>query len=92
MCGWLLKGFKEPVTLYELLLDNDPDFSIKQETIQVYGEAYAQYCSGNWTAARKKFLDIFREYGLTAGVTMALRCDALAGSPSDMNWKGVWSL
>lgn len=88
-----MKGFKEPVTLFELLLDNDPDFSIKHETIQAYGEAYAQYCSGNWTAARKKFLDIFREHGLTAGVAMALRCDALAGSPPDMTtWKGIWRL
>lgn len=88
----VLKGFREPVTLFELLMDNDPRFAVKTAAIQAYGEAYAKYCERNWQGAREIFLRIFREYGLGIGGVMADRCTALAGNPPNLNWKGIWSL
>jgi hypothetical protein len=56
--------FKEPVTLYELLLDNDPRFEIKKKTIPAYNEAYDRYCNRDWKGAKEIFLEIYREYAL----------------------------
>lgn len=88
----VLKGFQEPVTLYELLLDNDPRFEIKKKSVSAYNQAYALYCNSEWKEAREIFLNIFREYGLGIGSVMAKRCDMMAVNKPDRDWKGVWSL
>jgi hypothetical protein len=86
----VLKGFQEPVTLYELLLDNDPRFEIKKESIPAYSQAYSQYCDCNWKEAKETFLNIFRDYRLGIGAVMARRCDLLAKNPPEDGWHGVW--
>jgi class 3 adenylate cyclase len=88
----VLKGFHEPVTLYELLLDNDPRFEIKKKSVSAYNRAYALYCNSEWEEASKIFLNIFKEYGLGIGSIMANRCKLLAVSKPDRDWKGVWNL
>lgn len=87
----VLKGFHEPVTLYELLLDNDPRFEIKKKSVSVYNQAYSLYSNSEWKEAHDIFLDIFKEYGLGIGSIMANRCKLLAISKPDRDWKGVWN-
>lgn len=77
----VLKGFQEPVTLFELLMDNDPRFEIKTKSIPAYDQAYSKYCDRNWKEAKEIFLKIFRSYGLGIGAVMAKRCDTLAKNP-----------
>lgn len=88
----VLKGFHEPVTLYELLLDNDPRFEIKKKSVTAYNQAYALYRDSEWERAREIFLSIYREHGLGVGSVMANRCKLLAVNKPDCDWKGVWNL
>jgi hypothetical protein len=88
----LLKGFREPLTLLELLLDNDPRFEIKKNSIPLYSEAYSKYCEKKWEAAKKSFYQIYQEYGLGLGAVMAKRCDILASRPPNPDWNGIWKL
>lgn len=88
----LLKGFREPLAIFELLLDNDPRFELKKNSIPAYTEAYSNYCEQNWEAAGKMFLRIYQEYGLGIGAVMAKRCKVLAGRPLIPEWNGVWEL
>lgn len=86
----VLYGFKEPVTLYELLLDNDPRFEAKKNSVEAYGRAYQLYCDRDWNGAREIFLDIFHEYGLGTGSIMANRCERLARREPLGYWNGIW--
>ncbi len=88
----VLKGFREPLTLFELLLDNDPRFEIKNDAKQAYADAYAGYCAKDWKAARTIFAEIYAEYGLGAGAVMAERCDILSLNPPDRDWNGIWRM
>lgn len=88
----VLRGFREPVVLYELLIDNDPRFQLKIAAMETYGEAYARYCSREWAVAGKLFSEVFDKYGLGAGGVMAERCELLANDPPDKNWNGTWHL
>jgi hypothetical protein len=88
----LLKGFREPLSLFEVLLDNDPRFEIKKNSIPLYSEAYSKYCERKWEAARETFHQIYQEYGLGLGSVMAKRCDLLASSAPDPGWNGTWEL
>jgi hypothetical protein len=86
----VLYGFKEPVTLYELLLDNDPRFEIKKKSIPAYSEAYDRYCNRDWKGAQDIFLEIYWEYGLGTGYIMANRCERLARNEPLGYWNGIW--
>ncbi|NUO10366.1 MAG: adenylate/guanylate cyclase domain-containing protein [Candidatus Brocadia sp.] len=88
----ILKGFREPITLFELLIDNDPRFEIKKNSIKEYSEAYSRYCRREWGTAKELFQKISREYGLGIGAVMAKRCDFLAMSLSNVDWNGIWSM
>ena len=88
----VLKGFREPLTLFELLLDNDPRFKHKREANDPYGEAYGKYCARDWAGAGKLFTEVYDAYGLGAGAVMAERCDMLALSPPDGDWDGIWRM
>ena len=88
----VLKGFREPLTLFELLLDNDPRFEIKNESKQAYAEAYANYCEKKWQSARAIFMEIYAAYGLGAGAVMADRCDMLSLNPPGRDWNGIWRM
>ncbi|PKN31037.1 MAG: adenylate cyclase [Deltaproteobacteria bacterium HGW-Deltaproteobacteria-21] len=88
----LLKGFQEPLALFELLLDNDPRFELKKNSIPAYSEAYSKYCDQEWEAAREIFFRVYREYGLGLGRIMADRCDILADRPPAPGWNGIWKL
>lgn len=86
----VLKGFREPVTLFELLLDNDPRFKLKTESNHTYCEAYAKYSQKDWRAAKEMFTSVFRQHRLGAGAVMAERCDILAMDPPRRDWNGIW--
>jgi class 3 adenylate cyclase len=86
----VLYGFKEPVTLYELLLDNDPRFEIKKRSIPAYNKAYEMYFNRDWEGAKEIFLEIYREYGLGTGSIMANRCERLTKNEPLGYWKGIW--
>lgn len=43
----ILKGLREPLTLFEILLDNDPRFELKKNSTQMYATAYSKYCEKN---------------------------------------------
>ena len=88
----VLKGFREPLSLFELLLDNDPRFKVKRTSIQAYTEAYSKYCEQKWKEAKKIFLDIYHDYGLGIGAVMAKRCDLLALTPPSPGWNGIWRM
>lgn len=88
----ILKGFREPITIFELLLDNDPRFEIKKNSIQAYSEAYAKYRNKEWGAAKELFKKIHSEYGLGIGLVMASRCEILSKNPPGNNWNGVWKM
>jgi len=88
----LLKGFREPLNLFELLLDNDPRFEIKRNSIPFYSEAYAKYCEQKWEAAKRIFYQIYHGYGLGLGAVMARRCDILASRSPTSDWNGTWKL
>jgi hypothetical protein len=88
----LLKGFREPLALFELLLDHDPRFEIKKNSISLYSEAYSKYCERKWGAAKEIFCRIHQEYGLGVGAVMANRCDVLAGRLPTAEWNGIWEL
>lgn len=88
----VLKGFREPITLFELLLDNDPRFETKKSSIQAYSEAYAKYCRKEWEPAKELFHRIHREYGLGVGLVMARRCEILSKSPPGPDWNGIWKM
>jgi hypothetical protein len=88
----VLRGFREPVTLFEILLDNDPRFKIKKDSIPAYAEAYAKYCEQDWKEARRIFLEIYNVYGLGASEVMAERCDILSLNPPGSDWNGVWKM
>ena len=51
----ILKGFREAVTLFELLMDNDPRYKRKKASIQAYTEAYGKYCAEIGTVPRRSF-------------------------------------
>jgi class 3 adenylate cyclase len=86
----VLYGFKEPVTLYELLMDNDPRFEIKKRSTSSYNEAYKKYCNRDWKGAKELFLKIYNEYGLGTGSIMANRCERLARNEPLGYWNGIW--
>ena len=86
----VLYGFREPLALYELLLDNDPRFEIKKKSVEAYNRAYTMYCNRDWAGAKDIFYDIFLKYGLGTGSIMANRCDRLAKNEPDDNWEGIW--
>lgn len=88
----ILKDFREPSTLYEILLDNDPRFENKKQSIQTYSEGYSKYLEKKWKEAKEIFYTIYQEYGLGIGDTMAKRCDMLAASPPSPDWDGIWKL
>lgn len=88
----VLRGFREPLTLFELLLDNDPRFKLKINSIQEYSKAYSKYCEKEWKEAKEIFLKIYDEYGLGIGAAMAKRCDVLAVRPPSEDWNGIWKL
>lgn len=88
----ILKGFSEPITIFELLLNNDPRFEIKKNSIPAYTEAYAKYCNREWDAAGALFEKIYSEYGLGIGRVMASRCEILSKKQPDNNWNGVWKM
>ncbi|MDX8405065.1 MAG: adenylate/guanylate cyclase domain-containing protein [Mariprofundus sp.] len=87
-----LKNFRAPVTLYEVLVDNDPRFDDKINSISLYSQAYAKYCKAEWGAAKALFLKVYHEFGLGSGLVMAKRCDILCQHPPKSNWNGIWSL
>ncbi|MFN3531160.1 MAG: adenylate/guanylate cyclase domain-containing protein [Candidatus Brocadia sp.] len=88
----ILKGFREPITLFELLIDNDPRFEIKKNSMKEYSEAYSRYCKREWGTAAELFQKIYREYGLGIGSVMEKRCDILSKSPANPNWNGIWNM
>lgn len=88
----VLKGFRESLNLFELLLDNDPRFRFKKNSIQEYSKAYSKYCKRQWKEAKEIFLKIYQEYGLGICDVMAKRCDILAVSPPSEDWNGIWWL
>jgi len=88
----ILKGFREPITIFELLLDNDPRFEIKKNSIQAYSEAYAKYRNKEWAPAKELFLKIHSEYGLGIGLVMASRCEILSKIPPGNSWNGIWKM
>jgi len=88
----VLKGFREPITLFEILIDNDPRFEIKKNSIKEYSDAYSKYCRREWGTAKKLFQKIYCEYGLGIGSVMAERCDILSKSPPSPDWNGIWKM
>ena len=88
----ILKGLRDPLTLYEILLDNDPRFEIKKNSIELYTTAYSKYCEKKWKEAGEIFLKIYKEYGLGIGAVMAQRCDLLDAGSLSRYWDGIWSL
>jgi class 3 adenylate cyclase len=88
----ILKGLRDPLTLYEILLDNDPRFEIKKNSIELYEAAYSKYCEKKWKEAGEIFLKIYKEYGLGLGAVMAQRCDLLDAGSLSRYWDGIWSL
>ena len=88
----ILKGFRESITLFELLMDSDPRFEIKKRCIPEYSEAYSLYCKRNWEEAKRIFSNIYEEYGLGIGDVMASRCIFLASHPPGSDWNGIWEL
>ncbi len=88
----ILKGFRESITLFELLMDSDPRFELKKNSIPAYSRAYSEYCQKHWEEAKKIFLGISQEYGLGIGTVMANRCDLLAGYQPGRDWNGIWEL
>ncbi len=87
-----LKNFREPVRLYELLVDNDPRFDDKIQSIPDYEAAYASYCNADWVAAKALFLKVHHDFGLGIGLVMANRCDLLSRNPPKPGWAGIWSM
>ncbi len=87
-----LKNFRDPVSLYELLVDNDPRFHKKIDVIPDYMAAYEAYRRGDWNRAKQLFLATHAVSGLRTGKVMAERCDILAQSPPDPDWQGIWNL
>lgn len=88
----ILKHFREPITLYELLIDNDPRFETKKNSTGEYSEAYSKYCRGEWESAKRLFQKIYYEYRLGIGSVMAKRCDILLKSPPVPDWYGIWKM
>lgn len=86
----VLYGFRGPITLYELLLDNDPRFEVKKKSVESYNRAYAMYCKRDWKGARDIFYNIYSEYGLGTGSIMANRCDRLNRNEPEDDWEGIW--
>lgn len=87
----ILKDFQEPVTLYEILVDNDPRFEVKKRSIPMYYEAYSKYLGKKWKEAKEIFSAIYEENGLGIGRVMAKRCDVLSADPPGYDWEGIWS-
>jgi len=87
-----LKNFRDPVNLYEILVDNDPRFGDKINSIPLYAKAYDKYCRAEWAAAKELFLDVYHDYGLGTGLVMARRCTILSQNTPKSDWNGVWSL
>ena len=85
-----LYGFEKPLTLYELLLDNDLRFEIKKKSAEAYNNAYSMCCNRGWKGARDIFHDIFIQYGLSTGSLMAKRCSRLARNEPEGYWEGIW--
>ena len=88
----ILKGFKEPIVLFELLIDNDPRFEIKKKSVRDHSEAYSKYCRREWDGAKELFQKIHRDYGLGIGSVMARRCDILSNNPPASDWNGIWRM
>ena len=88
-----LKGFREPVSLYELLIDNDPRYENKMQSIPFFTKGYEKYCEQKWLPAKELFQYVYTEFGLGIGLVMAKRCDLLYQTPpTQEEWDGVWKM
>ncbi len=87
-----LKNFRAPVTLFEILVDNDPRYENKINSIAIYSEAYAKYCKEDWSGAKELFMKVYHDFGLGTGLVMAKRCDILCQHRPKSDWNGIWSL
>jgi len=87
-----LKNFRTPVSLYEVLVDNDPRFDNKINSTPLYSEAYAKYCKAEWSSAKKLFLKVYHDFSLGIGLVMANRCDILSQNPPKLDWSGIWNM
>ncbi len=87
-----LKSFREPITLFEILIDNDPRFENKKNSIPYYLEGYTKFCKREWEPAKELFLKVQHEFGLGVGSVMARRCDILSQSPPKQDWNGIWRM
>lgn len=88
----VLKGFRAPITLFELLLDNDPRFETKKKSVPKYAKAFARYCSREWEPAKDLFQEVHRDYGLGIGIVMAKRCEILSKTAPGPDWNGIWEM
>lgn len=88
----VLKGFRAPITLFELLLDNDPRFETKKNSIPKYCKAFANYCDRQWGLAKELFQEVHRDYGLGIGIVMANRCEILSKTVPGSDWNGIWEM
>jgi hypothetical protein len=88
----VLRGFRAPITLFELLVDNDPRFETKKKSIPKYSTAFARYCRGEWEVAKELFQEVHRDYGLGIGTVMANRCELLSKTAPGPDWNGIWEM
>jgi len=87
-----LKSFRTAINLYELLVDNDPKFEQKINSVDAFSEAYHHYCHAEWAEAEKLFSRIHHSYKLDNALIMADRCITMAQSTLPDDWDGTWDL
>ena len=87
----MVKGRKQPVTIYELFNSDSPDVqSAKKMVMQSLEEPLSLYRQKKWMEAEQLFTDLARNQPLDSLPTIYVeRCQNLLGnSPSD-DWAGV---
>jgi len=88
----VLKGFRKPTNLFEILIDNDPRFPLKRDSRELYGQAVAKFQSRDWAGAGRLFDQVTKEFGLEMGAIMSSRCAIFAAHPPEPGWDRAWRM
>ena len=86
----VLKGFRKPTNLFEILIENDPRFARKRDSQELYGRAVTKFQSRDWAGARRLFDRVTKEFGLEMGAIMSSRCAIFAENPPEPGWDRAW--
>jgi adenylate cyclase len=82
----VVKGKEKPVTIYQLLEDNQNNRNLTKE----FNEAINKYFSTDFYIALQHFEEIYKKFQDETSIIFAERCKYFISNPPDMPWNGAY--